>query len=124
MLSILLTLHRVDAFLGIGMMLVAAVAGFIAHRRDPVYVPPLYRWWLAAGAAVLGLQVLLGSALLASGLRPSDILHIAIYGALSPLVIPGAYLYTRGRGRGHPNLAFGLVSLFLFGFLIRGLFTG
>ena len=57
------------------------------------------------------------------GLRPGSVLHIAIYGALSPILLPGAYLYVRQQGGNHPNLAFGLVSLFLFAFLIRGTFT-
>ena len=70
------------------------------------------------------IQAIIGLTMLATGLRPSDILHIAIYGAISPLVIPATYLYTRGRGRNHPNLAFALVTLFLMGFLIRGSLTG
>ena len=124
MATILLTLHRTDAYLAIGLMFVAAVYGFVSHRRHPQVVSRQYRIILIAGTIILAFQALLGLSMLASGLRPANILHIAIYGALSPLILPGAYFYVRGRGRSHPNLAFALVSLFLFGFLIRALFTG
>lgn len=123
MTTLLLTLHIADAYLAIALMGIAAFYGLAAHRRHPVSVSRGYRALLIGGAAVLALQAPIGLAMLASGLRPADVLHIAVYGALSPLVLPGAYFYVRGRGRGHPNLAFALVSLFLFAFLIRALFT-
>jgi hypothetical protein len=123
MTTLLLALHTADAYLAIALMGVAAVYGFAAHRQHPAYVSRGYKTVLVSGAALLAIQVLIGLTMLASGLRPADVLHIAIYGALSPLVLPGAYFYVRGRGRGHPNLAFALVSLFLFAFLIRALFT-
>lgn len=105
-------------------MLASAVYGFTSHRRHPSYISKGYRVLLIAGATVLALQVLLGLSLLANGLRPRTILHIIIYGAFSPLILPGAYFYTRGRGKSHSNLAFALVSLFLSAFLVRALFTG
>ncbi|PKB66786.1 MAG: hypothetical protein BZY82_04870 [SAR202 cluster bacterium Io17-Chloro-G3] len=122
--SILLSLHQIDAYMGIAIMLVAAIYGFVSHRRDPRHISAGYKRLLILGGSVLLIQVIIGLTMLATGLRPSEILHIAIYGALSPLVIPATYLYTRGRGRNHPNLAFGLVTLFLMGFLIRGTYTG
>ncbi|MBI4339749.1 MAG: hypothetical protein HY680_07330 [Chloroflexi bacterium] len=121
--SLLLTLHRADAYLGIALMVACALYGLASHRQHPGYLSPGYRALLIAGASVLALQVLLGLSLLAFGLRPSTILHIAIYGLLSPFILPGAYFYTRGRGKGHPNLAFALASLFLAAFLVRALFT-
>jgi hypothetical protein len=124
MTPLLLFLHSADSYLAIGLMLVAALHGIRSHLRHPAYLSRSYQTLLIAGATVLALQVVLGVSLLVSGLRPSDILHIVIYGALSPLILPGAYMYTRGQGKGHPNLAFGLVCLFLAGFLIRGTFTG
>ncbi len=123
MIQLLLTVHSWDAYISIAWMLLAAVYGLASHRRHPNYVPSRYKVILLVGAALLMLQVLLGLALLAWGLRPSSLLHIFIYGALSPLLLPGAYLYTRQQGRNHPNLAFGVVSLFLFAFLVRGTFT-
>lgn len=119
----LLALHRADAYFSIAWMLLSAVYGLALHRRHITYVPPRYKAILLIGSALLTLQVPLGLALLALGLRPSSILHIFIYGSLSPLLLPGAYLYTRQQGKRHPNLAFGLISLFLFAFLIRGTFT-
>ncbi|MBI4312347.1 MAG: hypothetical protein HY681_11280 [Chloroflexi bacterium] len=124
MTSFLLALHRADAYLAIALMLVAAVHGLAGHRRHPTVISRQYRNVLLAGAAILAFQVVIGLSMLAGGLRPSTIVHIIIYGALSPLILPGAYFYVRGRGKSHPNMAFALVSLFLFAFLIRGLFTG
>ncbi len=123
MTELLLTLHRADAYLSIAWMFVAGVYGMASHRSHREHVTPRYRAVLIAGAALLALQVVLGLPLLALGLRPASALHIFIYGALSPLLLPGAYLYIRRQGTGHPNLAFGLVSLFLAAFLIRGMFT-
>ena len=123
MTELLLTLHRADAYLSIGWMLIAGIYGLAAHRSHRNYVSHRYRAVLIFGAMLLVLQVVLGLSILASGLRPLSPLHIFIYGALSPLLLPGTYMYTRQQGRNHPNLAFGLVSLFLFAFLIRGTFT-
>ena len=123
MTELLLTLHRTDAYLSIGWMLIAGIYGLASHRRHRAYVSSGYKAVLIVGAALLAVQVALGLSLLLSGLRPGSALHIAIYGALSPLLLPGAYLYVRQQGGSHPNLAFGLVSLFLFAFLIRGTFT-
>ena len=105
-------------------MLIAAIYGFVSHRHNPRHISAGYRKVLVLGGSVLLLQVFIGLTMLATGFRPSEILHIAIYGALSPLIMPATYLYTRGRGKNHPNLAFALVTLFLIGFLIRGSFTG
>ena len=124
MIQLLLTVHPWVAYITIAWMLLAAVYGLASHRRHTTYMPSHYKAILLIGAALLMLQVLLGLALLAWGFRPSSLLHIFIYGALSPLLLPGTYLYTRQQGRNHPNLAFSVVSLFLFAFLIRGTFTG
>ncbi len=123
MTELLLALHRADAYLAIVLMAIASGYGFWGHRQHRHVLSRQYRILLLSSAAVLAVQVLIGLSLLASNLRPSTSLHILIYGALSPLVLPGAYCYTRGRGKGHPNLAFALVSLFLCAFLIRALFT-
>ncbi len=124
MVELMLMAHRWEAYGTIAWMLLAAVYGLASHRKHLAHVPSRYKAILIIGAAMLILQALLGLPLLAWGLRPSSLLHIFIYGALSPLLLPGAYLYTRQQGKSHPNLAFGLVSLFLFAFLIRGTFTG
>lgn len=123
MTDLLLTLHRTDAYVSIGWMLLSALYGFTSHREHPSHLSRRYKIVLSIGAATLALQVVLGLLLLWSGLRPSSPLHVFIYGALPPLLLPGAYMYTRRQGRNHPNLAYGLVSLFLFALLIRGLFT-
>ncbi|GEM_PF-4205521 len=124
MTNVLLVLHRADAYSAILLMALGAVYGFVGHRRHPTTITRPYRAILIGGAIVLGGQALIGLAMLAGGLRPTTILHIIIYGTLSPLILPGAYFYTRGRGKTHPNMAFALVSLFLCAFLIRALFTG
>ncbi len=105
-------------------MLGSAIYGFRSHRQNPVLVPLQYQAVLTAATILLLLQVVLGLSLLASGLRPASSLHIFIYGALPPLVLPATYLYARQQGKNHANLAFALASLFLFGFLIRATFTG
>ena len=130
MITLLLIAHRWEAYATIAWMLASAAYGLALHRRSLSDTPPRYKAVLCykavlfVGEGLLVAQVLLGLSLLASGLHPASLLHIVIYGALSPLLLPGAYLYARQQGRKHPYLAFGLVSLFLFAFLIRGTFTG
>lgn len=124
MTSVLLILHRADAYSAILLMALAAVYGFAGHRQHPKTISARYRALLIGGAIVLGGQVPLGLGMLVGGLRPTTTLHIVIYGTLSPLILPGAFCYARGRGKAHPNMAFALVSLFLCAFLIRALFTG
>ena len=114
MTELLLALHRTDAYLSIGWMLMAGVYGLASHQSHRAYVSPRYKVVLIVGATLRALQVALGLWLLALGLRSASALHIFVYGALAPLLLPGAYLYTRQQGKDHPNLAFGLVSLFLF----------
>ncbi len=123
MTDLVLILHRADAYLSIGWMLMAGIYGLASHRSHRAYVSRQYKVVLVVGVTLLALQIVLGLPLLTLGLRPASSLHIFIYGALSPLLLPGTYLYIRQQGKDHPNLAFGLVSLFLFAFLIRGLFT-
>lgn len=123
MTELLLTLHRWDAYLSIVLMLVSGLYGLALHWRHYSFIPREYKVLLVAGATLLVLQVFFGLSLLASGLRPAPLLHMLIYGALSPLILPGTYAYIRQQGSKHPNLAFGLASLFLFAFLIRGVFT-
>jgi len=123
MTDLVLNLHRADAYLSIGWMLIAGIYGLASHQSHRTYVSRKYKVVLVVGTILLALQIMLGLSLLTLGLRPASPLHIFIYGALSPLLLPGTYLYIRRQGNDHPNLAFGLVTLFLFAFLTRGIFT-
>ena len=73
--------------------------------------------------AVVTIQGILGLILVLQGQRPQQGLHI-LYGVVSLLVLPAAYLYSEGGTERRDSLVFGLASLFLFGIAIRGIGTG
>ena len=72
---------------------------------------------------VFGLQAAIGAALLISGHRPKDMLHL-IYGVAPFLALGLAYSYS---GRAEPrreSLTLGVAALFTFGLIIRAYTTG
>lgn len=81
-----------------------------------------------AGALIIGqvlvlVQVLLGVALLADGIKPGQSVHY-LYGASAVLVMPFAWSYMRERAPREGLLIYSLVALFVFGLAIRGMTTG
>lgn len=123
MAEILLILHHTNAYLSIICMLMAGIFGVTSHKRGQKQLSNNYKIILIAAEALIATQITFGISLLLSGFWPASSLHIFIYGALSPLLLPGAYIYYKQHPKKNPNLIFGIVSLFLCAFLIRATFT-
>jgi hypothetical protein len=121
--EIILILHRTNAYLSILCMLIAGIFGIASLQHGQKQLSSSYKIILIAAEALIAAQITFGISLLISGFWPTSSLHIFIYGALSPLLLPGAYIYYKQHRTKNPNLIFGVVSLFLCAFLIRATFT-
>lgn len=80
---------------------------------------------LVIGEVLLVLQAGLGAYLWLSGTGQlgGRSIHI-LYGVISVLVIPGAYLYTHGDEQRRALLIYGVGLLFLIGIVLRAISTG
>lgn len=78
---------------------------------------------LAIGELLIVAEALLGVALYASGLRPArDWIHI-LYGVIIPIMIPGAYFYTGGRGERAEVLVYSTAAIITCGLILRAIYT-
>ncbi|MEX2160516.1 MAG: hypothetical protein WD751_01260 [Anaerolineales bacterium] len=78
---------------------------------------------LAIGEILLVGQSLLGGLLLAQGAQPArGWLHI-LYGAVILIMIPGAYLYTRGRGERAEIMVYSTAAIITCGLILRAIYT-
>ncbi|MDH5506024.1 MAG: hypothetical protein OEZ02_02250 [Anaerolineae bacterium] len=69
-------------------------------------------------------QVLLGTYLWFSGLRPErGFMHI-LYGIVSLSMIPGAFIYTKGEDDRPEVLVYGTATIIAVGLLFRAVYTG
>lgn len=81
-------------------------------------------WGMLAIAELLVLaQAGLGIYLWIVGLRPARTIHV-LYGILVPLLIPGSYLYTKGRDGRPEILIYASATIITLGLIIRTIYTG
>jgi hypothetical protein len=78
---------------------------------------------LAIAEILVVAQALLGGYLWIVGLRPGRTLHL-LYGILVLLMIPGAYIYTRGRDDRPEVMIYGMVTIVAVGLIMRAMVTG
>jgi hypothetical protein len=80
-------------------------------------------WGMLAIAEILILaECLLGGYLWLGGYRPARNLH-ALYGLVIPLMIPGAYLYTKGRSARAEIMIYGTATIITVGLIVRAIYT-
>lgn len=101
--------------------LIVALWGFLSFFRrrgvDAAY------WGMLAIAELLVLaEAGLGLFLWLGGGVPARGLHI-LYGLLIPAMIPGAYVYTRGRDGRPEVLVYGTAAIITVGLIIRAVYT-
>jgi hypothetical protein len=85
-------------------------------------VSPAYWGALAVGEVLLLAQALLGGYLWIIGLRPGRDIHL-LYGVIVPIMIPGAYLYTKGRDGRPEILIYAAATIIDVGLLMRAIVT-
>ena len=103
------------------MLIVSLWAFFRFFRRQGVDSS----FWgaLAIAEFLLLAQMVFGIYLWTQGLRPARSIHL-LYGFLIPVMIPGAYFYTRGRVGRPENLVYGTTTIITAGLLVRAIVTG
>ena len=77
---------------------------------------------LAIAEFIVVTEAILGGYLWISGYRPARSLHV-LYGALIPIMIPAAYLYTKGRGARAEILVYGTATIITVGLIVRAIYT-
>ena len=77
---------------------------------------------LAIAEFIVVTEAILGGYLWINGYRPSRSLHV-LYGALIPIMIPAAYLYTKGRGARAEILVYGTATIITVGLIVRAIYT-
>jgi hypothetical protein len=85
-------------------------------------IDPAYWGALVIAEIIVIVEVLIGIYLWANGLAPARPVHF-LYGALIPIMIPAAYLYTRGRAARAENMIYATATLITVGFIIRAIYT-
>jgi len=106
---------------GLLITLIVAGWGLLTYlRKQPITGG--YRSTLVMTELVFVLQALVGIALVLTGTRLRDGLHV-LYGVVLVLALPIAASYTAGRERRREPLVFGLVGVFMLGLTIRALMT-
>jgi hypothetical protein len=86
---------------------------------------PDSNYWgaLIIAEVLILIQGLLGAYMWLVGRRPAEGIHL-LYGAVSLLVIPGVYAYTRGGEGRRVILVYGAALLFAVGITLRAITTG
>lgn len=102
-------------------MLVCGLWGTISYLRGQP-VSSSYAGTLVIGEGLLLLQAAIGMGLLLAAGRPGRGIHI-LYGVLTALCLPGAFVYTKGRRERVESLIYGLVTFFVFGLALRAMTT-
>jgi LPXTG-motif cell wall-anchored protein len=115
----MLTAHHVNAFLVIGICLVAAGAAFLARRRGRAGASVAQL--LALAQTLIVAQVALGLLLLSDHRRASDHLHYA-YGTLALLAVLSPWLYAPADPRAR-LLWFALATLVAAALAVRAYLT-
>lgn len=117
----LVTVHASLGRAAIMFMLICGLWGLYNYWRRRG-VAGSYWGTLVIGEGLLALIGVLGVTLLVTVGRPRDLIHI-LYGALSVLSLPAAYVYSGGRDSPRESLVYGLVCLFVTGLTLRALTT-
>jgi heme A synthase len=82
-----------------------------------------YRSTYILAIAVFGLQAVIGAALLITGHRPKDWLHL-LYGIVPFIALGWAWGYAAKAAPRRESLTLGFAALFTFGLIIRAMTTG
>lgn len=119
-----MSLRTIHGEFGLGaafLFLIIALWGvvFWIRNRDP----GSFFWRLVAAAQVgVGIQIVLGIAMLATQKGRPEWLHYA-YGTFPVLTLVVAHVYSK-KAKGLEWVAFGIVGLVNFGLMYRGYMTG
>ena len=118
----MIQLHQTVANALLLLMLVLGLWGLLMAAANRG-VGGSFRATYVLAMGVFGLQALIGAAMLISGLRPKDLLHL-LYGIAPFLALGWAWGYAAKAAPRRESLTLGVAALFTFGLVIRALTTG
>ena len=121
MLETITEIHARFANTSLLYILAVSVWGYFRFFRRQG-VSSAYWGALVIAELIVVAEALLGGYLWINGLRPARSIHV-LYGALIPLLIPGAYLYTKGRGAQSEILIYGTAAIITVGLILRASYT-
>lgn len=120
--DLLVTIHSRLGITALYYFLIISVWGYYRFFRKQG-IDSAYWGMLAIAEVLLLAEVLLGGYLWIAGMRPArDYLHV-LYGAIIPIMIPGAYFYTRGRGQRAEILVYSTAAIITCGLILRAIYT-
>ena len=115
-------IHERLAITSLYFFLIISVWGYYRFFRKQG-LSSAYWGVLVIGEVLILIEVAIGGYLWLSGVRPArDALHI-IYGAVIPIMIPGAYFYTRGRGERAEIMVYSTAAIIACGLILRAIDT-
>lgn len=101
--------------------LILSVWGYVRFFRKQG-IDSTYWGMLAIAELLLLAECALGAYLWLGGYRPMRSIH-ALYGLIVPVMLPGAYIYTKGRGARAEILIYSTAAIITVGLLIRAIYT-
>ncbi len=102
-------------------LLISVWGYFRFFRRDGINSS--YWGMLAIGEVLLLLESVLGGIAWIDGFRPArDWLHV-LYAMVIVIMIPGAYLYTKGRDERAEILVYSTAAIITCGLILRAIYT-
>ena len=119
-----MTLSEIHARLGntaLLYFLVVSLWGFYRFFRKQG-VDSTYWGMLVIAELLIVAQGLLGGYLWLAGFRPARTVHL-LYGIITPIMIPGSYVYTKGRDGRPEILVYGTATIIAVGLVMRAVFT-
>ncbi len=102
--------------------LIVSIWGWVRYFRKQG-IDSTYWGMLAIAEILVVAQGLLGGYLWIIGLRPGRVIHL-LYGISVLLMIPGGYIYTRGRDERPEIMIYGMVTIVAVGLIMRAMVTG
>ncbi|MBN2501820.1 MAG: hypothetical protein JXB38_13650 [Anaerolineales bacterium] len=102
--------------------LIVSIWGWVRYFRKQG-IDSTYWGMLAIAEILVVIQGLLGGYLWIVGLRPGRTIHL-LYGIFVLLMIPGGYIYTRGRDERPEIMIYGMVTIVAVGLIMRAMVTG
>ncbi len=121
MQDLMIYIHNGLATTSLLYFLIISIWGYTLFFRRKA-IDSAYWGMLVIAEILIVAESLVGGYLWVEGLRPSRSLHL-LYGAIIPIMIPGAYLYTRGRGARAEALIYGTTTIITVGLILRAMYT-
>lgn len=121
MADLVVNIHSALSTTALYYFTILSVWGYVQFFRSKSIDPTYWGMLVIAELLIVG-ECLLGGYLWLGGYRPARDLHV-LYGAVIPLMIPGAYFYTKGRGLRAEFLIYATATIIAVGLILRAIYT-